>query len=185
MKYKWGSVEGGGSFADIDATDGGHDAFVGGEKEGGRAVGKQKVIDEGSGLQKADKGKGKEKVVDEGRGLQKPDKGKGKQKVVDEDSDSWSDEISDDSDENFECLVEDVSEDSDDDIQTVPENRTDDSDEGDDDGHKFEVQCWPHGIAVNVPQGGLIGYGALPSLENPLRSMSSSDEVACLAGEGS
>ncbi|KAK7338432.1 hypothetical protein VNO77_19041 [Canavalia gladiata] len=131
--------QGGGSFADIDAADGGHDAFVGGEEEGGRAV--------GSGLQKADKGKGKEKVVDEGRGLQKPNKGKGKQKVVDEDSDSWSDEISDDSDGNFECLVEDVSDDSDDDIQTVPENRTD---ERDDDGHKFQVQCWPHKVAVNV-----------------------------------
>ncbi|KAK7307837.1 hypothetical protein VNO77_41251 [Canavalia gladiata] len=122
--------QGGGSFADIDAADGGHDAFVGGEEEGGKEKGKQKVVDEGSGLQKTDKGRGKENVVDEGAGLQKPDKGKGKQKVVDEDSDSWSDEIFDDSDDNFECLGEDVSDESDFDIQTVPEDRTDDSDEG-------------------------------------------------------
>ncbi|KAK7337765.1 hypothetical protein VNO77_18352 [Canavalia gladiata] len=183
--------QGGGSFADIDAADGGHDPFIGGEEEGGRPVGeglvneamqeadvlgrsqhaedvegddgalhvdsvkggkekgkqkvvdegsglqkddkgrgKEKVVDEGAGLQKADKGRGKEKVVDEGAGLQKPDKGKGKQKVVDEDSDSWSDEIFDDSDDNFEGLGEDVSDESDFDIETMPEDRTDDSDEG-------------------------------------------------------
>ncbi|KAK7306841.1 hypothetical protein VNO77_44801 [Canavalia gladiata] len=95
----------------------------------GKGKGKQKVVDEGSGLKKYDKRKGKQKVVDEGSGLQKYDKGKGKQKVVNEVSDSWSDEISNDSDENFECLVEEVFDDSDDDIQTVPEKRTDDSDE--------------------------------------------------------
>ncbi|KAK7358906.1 hypothetical protein VNO77_00847 [Canavalia gladiata] len=106
----------------------------------GKEKGKQKVVDEDSGLQKADKGRGKEKVVDEGRGkekvvdegsgLQKPNKGKGKQNVVDEDSDSWSDEIFDDSDDNFEGLGEDVSDESDFDIETMLEDRTDDSDEG-------------------------------------------------------
>ncbi|KAK7338944.1 hypothetical protein VNO77_19578 [Canavalia gladiata] len=95
-----------------------------------KGIGKEKVVDEGAGLQKADKGRGKEKVVDEGADLQKPDKGKGKQKVVDEDSNSWSDEIFDDSDDNFEGLGEDVSDESDFDIETMPEDRTDDSDEG-------------------------------------------------------
>ncbi|KAK7350301.1 hypothetical protein VNO77_08747 [Canavalia gladiata] len=92
--------------------------------------GKEKVVDEGVGLQKPDKGRGKKKVVDEGAGLQKPDKGKRKQKVVDEDSDSWSDEIFDDSDDNFKGLGEDISDESDFDIETMPEDRTDDSDEG-------------------------------------------------------
>ncbi|KAK7337730.1 hypothetical protein VNO77_18316 [Canavalia gladiata] len=100
--------------------------------EGGRPVGrgKEKVVHEGAGLKKPDKGRGKEKVVDEGAGVQKPDKGKGKQNVVDEDSDSWSDEIFDDSDDNFEGLGEDVSDESDFDIETMLEDRTDDSDEG-------------------------------------------------------
>ncbi|KAK7358367.1 hypothetical protein VNO77_00294 [Canavalia gladiata] len=115
---------GGGSFADIDAADGGHEPFVGGEEEGGRPVG-EGLVNEA--MQEADVlGRSQHAEDVEGAGLQKPDKGKGKQNVVDEDSDSWSDEIFDDSDDNFEGLGEDVSDESDFDIETMLEDRTDD-----------------------------------------------------------
>ncbi|KAK7328466.1 hypothetical protein VNO77_22573 [Canavalia gladiata] len=57
------------------------------------------------------------------------------------------DEISDDNDENFECMVHEVSDDNDDNIGIVSKNKTNDRD---DDGNKFEVYYWPHRVIADV-----------------------------------
>ncbi|KAK7361488.1 hypothetical protein VNO77_03556 [Canavalia gladiata] len=114
--------------------------------------------------------------------LKKSDKGKGKQKVVDEVSDSWSDEISDDSDENFECLGEEVSDDSDDDIQTVPEKRTDDSDEGHSwrsEEIKTPINSDNEEIDREVEEGGDQAYRILDSGQEYLQT--SSEQFAAQA----